>query len=145
MISAIHLITTIFNLVSIDFVRWFPFPYTGKLKVLRLSSSIDQLYSLLEETTRINSIENFLQPSIQISLLLDSQSRFLLGLDEAFYYFIAIGKAPKWLENAWVTFGAAGLQSCCNIQRKLMPTVRNEPPSTPPKALNHLNDLKIVR
>ena len=145
MISAIYLITTIFNLVSIDFVRWFPFPDAGKLKVRGLSSSIDQLYSQHGKTTRINSIENFLQPSIQISLLLDSQSRFLLGLDKAFYYFIAIGKAPKWLENAWVTFGASGLQSCCYVQRKLMPTVRNEPPSTPPKAFNHLNNLKIVR
>ena len=145
MISAIYLITTIFNLVSIDFVRWFPFPFAGKLKVRGLSSSIDQMYSILGETTQINSIENFLQPSIQISLLLDSQSRFLLGLDKAFYYFIAIGKATKWLENAWVTFGASGLQSCCYVQRKLMPTVRNEPPSTPTKTFHHLNNLKIVR
>ena len=145
MISAIYLITTIFNLVSIDFVRWFPFPDAGKLKVRGLSSSIDQLFSIRGETTRINSIENFLQPSIQISLLLDSQSRFLLGLDKAFYYFIAIGKAPKWLENAWVTFGASGLQSCCYVQRKLMPTMRNESPSTPTKTFHHLNNLKIVR
>ena len=145
MIPAIYFTTTIYILVSIDFVRWFPFPYAGKLKVRGLSSSIDQLFSIRGETTRINSIENFLQPSIQISLLLDSQSRFLLGLDKAFHYFIAIGKATKWLENAWVTFGASGLQSCCYVQRKLMPTMRNEPPSTPTKTFHHLSNLKIVR
>src|SRR5260370_11530780 len=84
-----------------------------------------------------------LHNSEQFALRLETDTRNLRQLDIAVFDRYPVGKSTERLKDSWVGFVASQPQTSGNVQRHLMPSVRNAADWRPPMVLQHSQNSKV--